>query len=388
MKRHLCWPAKLACILLALPLLNVAASAQIAVSANDNKAVLVNGVATVADNPASDTVTIIDLAAKPPKVIAELKAPTSVVGPPQSVAVSRDESIALVTGAIKLDPADPKKTTANNQVSVIDLKSKPPAVIATVEAGAAPSGLSINPAGTLALVANRNDGTVSIFTIANKTLTAAGKVDFGDPKSGPCHVAFTPDGKMALVTRDGDHRISVLSVDGNKVEDTKKFMVAGFRPYSIAISPKGTVAVLSNQGGGQGDTDLLSVIDLKQNPPRIVDTIAVEQIPEGVTMSPDGNYVAAIMQNGSNKPSSHPNYHKGSALSIFRINGTKLTLAARAEFGAWGQGVAWSKDGKTLLAQSMADKSIDVFSFDGKALKKTGNIKVNGGAAGIRTAFD
>jgi hypothetical protein len=104
-------------MLLALPLLNVAASAQIAVSANDNKAVLVNGVATVADNPASDTVTIIDLAAKPPKVIAELKAPTSVVGPPQSVAVSRDESIALVTGAIKLDPADPKKTTGNNQVT-------------------------------------------------------------------------------------------------------------------------------------------------------------------------------------------------------------------------------------------------------------------------------
>ena len=109
MKRHLCWPAKLACALLAWPLINVAASAQIAVSANDNKAVLVNGVNTVVENPASDTVTIIDLAAKPPKVIAELKAPASVVGPPQSVAVSRDESIALVTGAVKIDPANPKK---------------------------------------------------------------------------------------------------------------------------------------------------------------------------------------------------------------------------------------------------------------------------------------
>jgi DNA-binding beta-propeller fold protein YncE len=388
MNRHLKWTTKLAVTLFAVPLFSFAAAAQIAVSANDNKAVLVNGVGTVVTNPVPDTVTIIDLSTKPPKVIGELKAPTSVVGPPQSVAVSRDESFALVTGAIKIDPADPKKTTANNKVSVIDLKAKPPTVIATLEAGAAPSGLSINPAGTLALVANRNDGTVSIFSIANKTLTAAGKVDFGNPKSGPSHVAFMPDGKTALVTRDGDHRISVLSVDGNKVEDTKKFMVAGFRPYSISISPKGTVAVLSNQGGGQGDTDLLSVIDLKVNPPRIVDTIAVEQIPEGVTMSPDGNYVAAIMQNGSNKPSSHPNYHKGSVLSIFRINGTKLTLAAKAESGAWGQGVVWSKDGKTLLAQSMADKSIDVFSFDGKALKKTGIIKVNGGAAGIRTALD
>jgi len=388
MKRHHWLPAKFAFALAALPLLTVTASAQIAVSANDNKAVLVNGANVVPDNPAADTVTIIDMNVKPPKVIGEVKAPTSVVGPPQSVAISRDESFALVTGAIKVDPADPKKTTADNRVSVIDLKAKPPAVIATVEAGAAPSGLSINPAGTLALVANRNDGTVSIFTIANKTLTAAGKVDFGNPKSGPSHVAFMPDGKMALVTRDGDHRISVLSVDGNKVEDTKKYMVAGFRPYSISISPKGTLAVLSNQGGGQGDTDLLSVIDLKVNPPRIVDTIAVEQIPEGVTMSPDGNYVAAIMQNGSNKSSSHLNYHKGSVLSVFRINGTKLTLAAKAEFGGWGQGVVWSKDGKTLLAQSMADKAIDVFSFDGKVLKKTGNIKVNGGAAGIRTALD
>jgi len=388
MIRQYAYAATLSAAVLTLPLFTSAASAQLVVSANDNKAVLVNGVAMVPDNPQPDTVAIIDLSAKPPKVIAEVKAPTSVVGPPQSVAVSRDESFALVTGAMKVDPADPKKVTPDNKLSVIDLKAKPPAVIQTLEAGLGATGVSINPAGTLALVANRSEGTLSVFTIAGNKLTVAGKIQLGDAKSGPSHVAFMPDGKMALATRDGDHRISVLSVDGNKVEDTKKFMVAGYRPYSISISPKGNVAVLSNQGGGQGDTDVISVVDLKVNPPRIVDTIAVEQIPEGVTMSPDGNYVAAIMQNGSNKPSSHPNYHKGSVLSVFRINGTKLTLAAKAESGAWGQGVVWSKDGKTLLAQSMADKSIDVFSFDGNALKKTGIIKVNGGAAGIRTALD
>jgi len=63
--------------------------------------------------------------------------------------------------------------------------------------------------------------------------------------------------------------------------------------------------------------------------------------------------------------------HKGSGNSrSSRINGTKLTLAAKAEFGAWGQGVAWSKDGKTLLAQSMADKSIDVFSVRRQGAQK------------------
>ncbi len=111
---------------------------------------------TVVSNPPLDTLSIIDLSAKPPKLIAELKAPASVVGPPQSVAGSKDESLALVTGVIKIDPADPKKTIANKQVSVIDLKANPPAVIATIEAGAAPSGLSINPAGNLILVGRQS----------------------------------------------------------------------------------------------------------------------------------------------------------------------------------------------------------------------------------------
>jgi DNA-binding beta-propeller fold protein YncE len=242
MKRHH-W-RELAFALAALPLLSVGATAQLAVSANDNKAVLVNGVNSVPDNPAVDTVSIIDLSAKPPKVIGEVKAPTSVVGPPQSVAVSRDESYALVTGAMKVDPADAKKTTPDNKLSVIDLKAKPPAVIQTLEAGPGATGVSINRAGTLALVANRNEGTVSVFTIAGNKLTAAGKVQLGDAKSGPSHVAFLADDKRALVTRDGDHRISVLTIDGDKVSDSKQFMVGGFRPYSISISSKGDVAVL------------------------------------------------------------------------------------------------------------------------------------------------
>jgi DNA-binding beta-propeller fold protein YncE len=385
MKHHLQLPAL---ALAALTFFAGSAFAQIAVSANDNKAVLVNGVNSVPDNPAADTVAIIDLNAKPPKLIGEVKAPTSVVGPPNSVAVSRDESFALVTGAMKLDPANPKKLVPDNKLSVIDLKANPPAVVQTLESGPGATGVSINKAGTLALVANRNEGTLSIFTISGKTLTAAGKVQLGDAKSGPSHVAFLPDGKRALVSRDGDHRISVLSVDGNKVEDTKQFMVAGVRPYSISIGSKGDVAVLTNQGGGQGDTDIVTLVDLKANPPRIVDTVSVEQIPEGAAMSPDGNFAAFTMQNGSNKPTSHPNYHKNSVLKIFSVKGNRLTFVASGEFGGWGQGVAWSKDGKTLLAQSMADKSIDVFAFDGKTLKKTGNIKVNGGAAGIRTALD
>jgi YVTN family beta-propeller protein len=361
------------------------AVAQLAVSSNDNKVINVDGVNIIVENPAPDNVTIVDLSVSPPKVVGQIEVPGSVVGPPQSVAISPDESIALVAASTKINPSDPKKTAPDNRLSVIDLKASPPAVIATLELGVSPSGVSFSPDGKLVLVTNRGDGTVSILTVDGKTLTPTGKIQLGDAKSGPSHVAFTPDGKRALVTRDGDHRISVLSVDGSKVEDTKAYMVAGIRPYSISISSKGDLAVLTNQGGGQGDTDIISVIDLKKNPPRIVESHSVGQVPEGATFSPDGSHVAVTIQNGSNRPKSHQSYNDHGIVLVYRVDGGKLTLAAQAKVGGWGQGVVWSRDGKTLLAQSMLDKALDVLSFDGKSLNVTGQIRVPGGPAGIRT---
>ena len=386
MKCHRWQLGKLGSSLLVLSLLASAASAQIAVSANDNKAVLVNGATVVPDNPAPDTVTIIDLNASPPKVIGEVNAPTSVVGPPQSVAISKDESYALVTGAFKIDPTDPKKVVPNDALSVIDLKANPPAVIATLHAGKGAAGVSIDRAGTLALVANRNEGTVSVFTISGNTLSPAGKIDFGNAESGPCHAAFTPDGKMAIVTRDGDHKISILSVDGNTVTETKKFMVGGYRPYGIEISARGDIALVGNQGGGQGDADTVSVIDLKANPPRVVDTISVGQTPEGVAMSGDGAYLAVTVMNGSNRAKTHPTFNDFGLLQVYSIDGTKLAKIDEAKVGHWCQGAAWSKDNKTVVIECMVEKNLQIFSFDGHSLKAAGTIALSGGGAGLRTA--
>ncbi len=385
MHRCIARASLLAVALSLLPWLATDVGAQIAVSANENKVVNVNGTNTVIENAPPDTVTILDLGASPPKVLGEVNTGTSVVGVPQSVAIAPDESIALVTAATKKDPADPKKTTDDNKLAVIDLKAYPPAVLQTVEVGLGPSGVSFSPDGKLVLVANRAGGTVSVLTVSGKTLALAGTVDLGNPKSGPSHVAFLADGKRALVTRDGDHRVSLLSIDGSKVEDTKKFMVGGFRPYSLAISSKGDVAVFGNQGGGQGDDDVINVVDLKKDPPRIVDTISVGQTPEGVGMSLDGAYVAVTVMNGSQRPKTHQAYNDHGLVKIYRMTGTKLAYVAEAKVGGWGQGIAWSKDGKTLLFQAMLNKELQVLSFDGKDLKVTSSIKVNGGPAGLRT---
>jgi DNA-binding beta-propeller fold protein YncE len=379
-------PHRARLMLLALLLAPLAAEAQLAVSSNDNKVRLDNGVNNVVKNAPPDTVSIIDLAVLPPRVVAEIPVPGSVVGPPFSVAVAPDESIALVTSSAKLDPNDATKTVPDNRVSVIDLKARPPVVMATLEAGKSAAGVSINRQGTLALVANRSEGTVSVFTIQGKTVTPAGKVTVADEKSGTSHATFTPDGKMALVSRDGDHKISVLSIDGTKVEYTKRDINAGLRPYGIDISSKGDFAAVANIGIGQGDTDTVSLIDVRAMPPRVVDTVSVGQTPEGVKVSPDGSIVAAVVMNGSNKAKESPFYNDSGRLVLLRASGMKLTKVAEAPIGHWSQGAAFSPDGKTILVGNMVERDIQVFSWDGRALKEIGRLKVNGGPAAIRTA--
>jgi DNA-binding beta-propeller fold protein YncE len=364
----------------------VAAEAQLAVSANDSKVMLVNGVVRVVKSPPPDTATVIDLGTFPPRIVIELNVPASAVGPPLSVAVTPDESLALVTASMRVDPTDSTKQAPHNRLTVIDLKASPPVVIAALETGRSPAGLSINRQGTLALVANRGDGTVSVFGISGKTVTPRGRVVIADEKAGVSHVAFTPDGKMALVTRDNDFFVSVLSVTDGKVEYTRRDLTAGIRPYGLDISPDGTVAAVANIGRNSGDNDTISLIDLKAAPPRVVETVTVGQTPAGILFSPDGKLLAVVVMNGSNKPRESPFHSPNGKLLLYRVSGTRLLPASAVWIGGWSQGVAFSSDSRTILVQNMVEREIWVFRWDGARAEDTGyRIKVSGGPAGIRT---
>lgn len=366
-----------------VPLTAFGASAQLAVSANDAKVSLKDGVTIVNAHPAPDTATIIDLDVFPPRVVATVEAPASVIGPPMSVAVAPDESFALVTGATKIDPADPSKTAPNDAFSVIDLKTHK--IVQTLQAGQGASGVSINRSGTLVLVANRAEGTVSVFTLAGMTLTPAGKIVLGDAKSGPSHVAFTPDGRHALVTRDGDNKISVLAIDGAKAVYAGQDISAGIRPYGLVMRPQGDTAIVANIGAGPGDAATVSLIDLKAAPPRVVNTISVGPTPEGLALSPDGKILAVTVMNGSNLPRSSPFFHDFGLLKLYRVSGANLMALAQAPIGHWCQGVAFNRAATVLLAQCMADNEIEIFRLAGRTLKRAGAIRVTG-PAGIRTA--
>lgn len=364
-----------------------AASAQIAVSGNDNRRQLVNGVNTVVQNPPPDSITIIDLNGARPRALGEVALSHSVVGPPTSVAVTPDERYALVTSAERIDPANPARTVPDNRVQVVDLRSTPPRVTQTVEAGAGPSGVSINNAGNLVLVANRNAGTVSVFRFANGSLTPVSTVTIGPANASPAHVQFTPDGRTALVTRDAESAslVSVLRIEGETVTKTDRDITTGSRPYGMGITRDGRYAVVANIGRGTGDTDTISLISLR-DPMLTVDTVAVGPTPEGIQVSPDNRHVAVTIHNGSARVQGHP--LRGRAqLVLLRIDNNRLREVARAPVGDWAQGIAFSNNGRTILVQNMADRNISVFRVEAGRLRDTGQrLPTNGGPAAIRTA--
>ena len=349
------------------------AAAQIAVSVNDNKVVLDNGVPKVVANAPPNTVAIIDMKTLPPRLLDEIELPGSGVGRSSSVAVAPDESLALVSG---------------NRLSVIDLTMRPPRVVTTLATGTSPAGVAINRAGTLALVANRGDCSVSVFGIAGKTVTPTGTVSLGGaPNCGASHVAISPDGRSALVTRDNDHKISVLAIDGLKVRHTQRDLNPGLRPYGIDFCVPGNIAVVANVGAGQGDADTLSVIDMTAQPPRIIETLSVGQTPQGIKCSPDGTYVAVVVMNGSDKPKESPFYNPNGNLVLYMVAGKTLQKFGELPLGNWPQGVAFAPDGLTVLVQNRAQKDIQVFRIDGMRLIDTGQrIALKGGGIALRTA--
>jgi DNA-binding beta-propeller fold protein YncE len=362
-----------------------------AISSNDNKTYLNDGVETVVANPPPDSISLIDLTASPLVIAAELPVPGSVTGPPTSVAVTPTESLALVTSALKVDPADATKTTPDNRLTVIDLTANPPHVIATLQAGQQPSGVAISRDGKLALVANRAEGSVSIFSISGNVVTPAGKVILSDPanmaqKPQTACVAISPDGRFALATNDGDHRISLLTISGTTVTVTRTFY-AGLRPFSVDIAPNGKFAIVSNLGFGVGDLDTIGLVDLDSQPPRVVDTMTVGINPEGVKISPDSTVAAIVVQNGTNKPSSFPFHADQGKLLMVRVDGKTLKKVAESPMGRWGQGAAFTPDGRQLLVGAMVEKEIEIFQWNGSALSDTGTrIHPSGGPVAIRTA--
>ena len=346
--------------------LSAAAEARLAISANDGKQLQEGEAKTVTP----DSVSVLDLAAYPPKVIGDVKMPASMIGSPVAVVVSRDESFAIVASSQKVNPADPMHAADDDKVSVVDLSTpSKPRLLQTVAAGPGATGVSMNKAENLVLVAAKMDDAIHVFRLTGKRLTHVTRIDLGKGAQ-PTDVVLAPDGRHAYAVTMGAGKIMELAVDGTKVTLTGQDLAVGKSSYGAVITKDGNWLINTNVGGaltGDDHTGTLTMVDLKTH--RLALSLPVGKTPEHVALSPDGKHVAIVLANGTPYVKSMPNYDQIlGIIKIYAVGPGTLTPVAQADSCHWAQGATWSQDGKLVLQQCASERAIMVYRFDGKSL--------------------
>ena len=373
------------------------ARAQLLITGNDEKVSFDETGKTVTHPPGKDTVSIIDIE-DPTKRGSSPICPlmNSITGPPVNLAITLDQHLALVANSLDwVKDSEAWKGVPDNKIYVIDLTTSPPVQIATVEAGKQPSGMAINRAGTLALVANRADDSVSVLSIDGKTVKLVDTVSLASPAATappatPSAVAITPDGKRALVVKSGANRVALLDIDHLKVSyaklDGKNYgMASGLNPINVQVTPDGKLGIVNNIGGSQDGQVDTAVIDLQADPPRVIDQVVVGDGPEGLAMSPAGGYAVSVMLNGTGGTPKTAFYrHEHSYVSLLKIEGKTVRKIGQLDVGGLAEGVAFSPDGRFLFVGNFVDSNMDILRLDGDTLTIVVSFALPGHPASMR----
>lgn len=345
--------------------------------------------------PGNDTLSVFDAAANPaaPVLVATLPLPNSLFGPPVNLAVTPDQRLALIADSMAWPAAADAaawRPTPGRDVYVVDLAATPPVVIQTLQAGLQPSGLSINRAGTLALVTNKASGSVSVLRIADGRVQVCGEVDMGTPVVA---VSFSQDGRRAYAVKTDAHRLAVLHIDESgdtptMTHDPAEDLTTGLVPFNLVVSPDGALALVVDMGSptaSDGHADSVSVVDLLATPPRVIDRIMVEDGPEGIAISPDGCYAAVAIVQGSNNPSTDWFHHACGQIVLLGIDGRRVTRVGAIDVGALPEGVAFSPCSRYLYVGNFLDATLQVLAVGDNGLTDTGTrIALAGHPASMR----
>ncbi len=387
-KRRAVWIG-LGAVLLSLDLMRVTCG-QLVVSGNENKLELTSGVPQAVASAAPDSITLLDFATFPPRVRHVIGIPNSVLGPPSNIAIAANGRRALLADSIRLDSeAKPDPWKPTRDLHWIDLESSTPRILATVEVGLQPSGLSIDPTGAYALVANRGDGSVSQIDLRTDQPRLVRTVAVCPAEHSLSDVAIDPQGRFALASaQKGGYLVVLEGLDGDLRLRDHKVSACG-QPYRVVITPDGSFGLTAGQGFSANgiDEDALTIVDLRVNPIRTVDYVPLGAVPESIEISPDGHWLAAVLMAGSNYPDSDPRHTDHGELVLLEREKDTFQLVQRHPVGRIPEGVAFTGDGRYLLVQCHADREIWIFEVSPQGIRDTGQrVPVPGMPSSLRAA--
>ncbi|ULE31581.1 Ig-like domain-containing protein [Mycobacterium sp. IDR2000157661] len=299
---------------------------------------LPGGVAVIGDrayvaNQGSNTVSVIDISTPAPVLLATIPVgwrPTAVA------AGTADGSRIYVTNSW------------SHTVSVIDTSAPTPTVIATIPVGYGPTGITVSPYGSRAYVVNTSSGTVSVIDTAVNRVTATVWAGYSPGGAG-----LSPDGTRLYVTSLGGWTVSVIDTT-TPTPTVLATVGVGAAPSSVAVGHDR--AFVANQY-----SNTVSIIDTTGPTPRLTATVSVGPAPTSIVLSKDGT--AAYVANSDD------------TVSVIDVAGNRLlrtiTVDPQPEWGA--HSLVLSADGSRLYVADAYDGALRSVSLVTGTSIKTGH---------------
>ena len=304
-----------------------------------------------------------------PQIQTQIHMVNSVWGPPVNLQITPDGHLGLVTEAVVPVRKDSKWIAGSgNLLHLIDMDTLKP--LPDVKVGLMPQGLAIRHDGKLALLCNRNGHSISVLRIAGKSVTQIAEVPVGDEAAA---ITFVPHSNRAFFVKNLANRIGVLEINGEKVTyDPARDMPAGFKPYNIAATPDGKLALVANNSI-PGNTATVTVLDASGPHPHVIQSVDVGDGPEGFAMAPDGSSFAVALLHGGFTAHDYWAYHKNGGVVMLKIDGGRARLMpGEIKVGEMPEGIAYSRDGRYLYVGDFNNRLLHVMKVATGGLMDTG----------------
>jgi YVTN family beta-propeller protein len=155
-------------------------------------------------------------------------------------------------------PDGSKAYTANKNdrlfISVIDLTTR--RMTGKIEMPNGTQGIALSADGRRVVAADYAEPTIRIIDTASDKVIDTVQVE-GNPAGGPFRLQYSPDGSHLLTTSTGGNLLNVF--DTSNLHGKQLVVPVGKDPFGIAFSRDGRTALVSNHGDGT-----ISVVDVER----------------------------------------------------------------------------------------------------------------------------
>jgi|GEM_PF-6041468 3-carboxymuconate cyclase len=340
-----------------------------------------SGARFMMDEPGVGVLSLIDLSADGGGVREVSGVPASYFGPPTGLAFYPAGAFVLVTSSQRVVRSDGAvRHVPDSRITLVRLDgTNGPAVVGELAVGSQPTSVAFSPDGRFAYVTNRGDGTLSViecdFAAERPAMRERGRVTLGRPDELLSHIEISRDGRRGLATLTGDgkdgsgNRLLLLSFDAPDHPAIVASAPAGRGPYVARFAQGGRVALVA----ALWSAEVISFA-VTDNHMRELRQVPVSRMPEGLDVSPDGEWAAVSCMAGFGRGGDAPAGEVAGG-EVYLLNHDMadggFRIADRLPVAGGPQFAMFTPDGKRLAVADTVDGLVSFVSCEGGLLRMT-----------------